>query len=246
MRVTPDKVESIFPMPVAYYTYPNDKHEELKVAVRGALNRVRGTSNEDSSKLLHFYQNLKQHLLYDNDDPIFQHFHDWLQDCYTNMVEEVQGYKMNQTYMAATNCYITDCWVNITSDDGEQPPHFHVNSFISGTYYLTTPPGSGRLQFINQDTTPNHPNLGFDKYKHTGFNDRSHDIDVKERTLILWPSHLVHCTEKTKGDVRRVSISMNFLPKVFCAGAYNFKVVKHDIEDLGNTYRTSTQMFDED
>ena len=64
MRVTPDKVESIFPMPVAYYTYPNDKHEELKVAVRGALNRVRGTSNEDSSKLLHFYQNLKQHLLW--------------------------------------------------------------------------------------------------------------------------------------------------------------------------------------
>ena len=38
---------------------------------------------------------------------------------------------------------------------------------------------------------------------------------------------------------------MNFLPKVFCAGAYNFKIVKHDIEDLGNTYRTSTQMFDE-
>lgn len=245
MKVTPDKVESIFPMPVAYYTYPDDKHEELKIAVRDALKRVRAGTNEDCSELMHFYQHFKEHLLYDNDHPALQHFHDWLQACYMNMVEQVQGYKMTLGHMSAPNCYITDCWVNIATDSAEQPPHFHVNSFISGTYYVTTPPGSGTLQFINQDTTPNHPNIGFDKAFHTGFNDRAHTIGVAEKTLILWPSHLVHCTGKTTGNVRRVSISMNFLPKQFVAGAYNFKIIKHDIEDMGNTYRTSTQLFDE-
>jgi uncharacterized protein (TIGR02466 family) len=244
MNVKPDLVQSIFPIPLAYYKYPDDKHEELKVAVRKAIKRVQPGQNESSPDLVHFYQHTREHLLYDNDDPIFQHFHDWLEDCYRNMTEDVMGYKMTLDNMSKTNCYITDCWVNVTKTGGGQSMHYHVNSFISGTYYLQMPEGSGSIHFSNPAQSPNQPCLGFGKREITAFNPMEVSGKCEEQMLILWPSHIIHQTGLTRGDENRVSISMNFLPKEFVGGAYNFKIIKSDSEDTEN-YRTSTQLLDE-
>ena len=45
----------------------------------------------------------------------------------------------------------------------------------------------------------------------------------KEGVLILWPGHVAHHTEKTT-DGTRVSVSMNFTPEVFTAGAYRYRI----------------------
>ena len=234
-NVTPDLVESIFSTPIVYYKYPDDKHKELKEAVRVAIQKVEPGYAEHTNSLVHFYQHNKQHLLYDNDDPIFQDFHDWLEDCYVHTVQKVQGWRIGE------KAFITDCWVNITRDGGNQVMHNHANSFLSGTYYLQMPEGAGAIQFFNPSSMPNKPNFGFDNSIATPFNQAQYYGNCQEQYLLVWPSNIVHQTLPTTGDGVRTSISMNFLPKEFIAGAYNFKIIKHDYDDPDD-YPRSTRL----
>ena len=71
-------VENIWPTPLAYYKYPEDKQEEFKEAVRRAIKKVEGGKNDWQDNIWHFYQHANEHLLNDNkDEPIFEHFHTW-------------------------------------------------------------------------------------------------------------------------------------------------------------------------
>lgn len=234
MTVKPELVEAIFPLPLGYYKYPDDKHQELKEATKTAIKKVQKGVSEYSKAIVHYYQHTKEHLLYDNTEPIFQHYHDWLEECYGNYVTEVQGWLMTD------KTYITDCWVNVTTDGGQQVMHSHANSFVSGTYYLHMEPGAGDLMFINPCGMSNRPYIGFDNATATDYNKSQYFANCKEQYLILWPSNLAHLTTDTK-NATRVSISMNFMPQEFLAGAYNFKVVKHD-EEIQDKYKKSTEL----
>ena len=43
--------------------------------------------------------------------------------------------------------FMTDCWVNIMPERAAHSLHLHPLSFISGTYYVRTPPGCSGLKF---------------------------------------------------------------------------------------------------
>tara|TARA_B100000029_G_scaffold516546_1_gene630743 strand:- start:6655 stop:7353 length:699 start_codon:yes stop_codon:yes gene_type:complete len=224
MRIPIDReqVEPIFSTPIGYYKYPDDKHAELKDAVRAAISRVNTGPSDWSANLYHFYQHNNEHLLYDNDDPPFQDFHDWLEECYADFVIDLQGW--NTTQFA----FITDCWVNITKEGGSQVIHTHANAFVSGTYYLHMEEGAGPIIFMNPCAQPSRPYIGFDTTKTTQFNCTQWYGNCEEMRLLLWPGHIAHLTQPTQKGATRTSISMNFMPKNFTAGAYNYKVVKTD------------------
>ena len=210
--VNAELVEPIFPLPLAYYKYPDDKHKELLDSTRQAIKKVQpGQSEYAEGKLTHFYQHQKEHLLYDNDDEIFQHFHDWLEECYGDYVTNVQGWMMTD------KAFITDCWVNVTKEGGSQVLHSHANAFVSGTYYLRMTDGAGQIMYINPSSMANKPYMGFDNCKATPYNEAQHFGNCKEQYLILWPSNLSHMTTTTMNNASRVSISMNFMPQEFLA-----------------------------
>jgi hypothetical protein len=48
----------------------------------------------------------------------------------------------------------------------------------------------------------------------------------KEGILFLWSSNLTHETEIITDDIRRVSISMNFVPSVIDTGVYRLRLSK--------------------
>ena len=190
--VNAELVEPIFPLPLAYYKYPDDKHKELLDATRQAIKKVQpGFAEGKAGALTHFYQHQKEHLLYDNEDEIFQHFHDWLEECYADYVTNVQGWKMTD------KTFITDCWVNVTKEGGNQVLHSHANAFVSGTYYLRMEDGSGQIMYINPCAMANRPYFGFDNCKATPYNEAQHFGNCQEQYLILWPSNLSHMTTPT-------------------------------------------------
>jgi uncharacterized protein (TIGR02466 family) len=43
--------------------------------------------------------------------------------------------------------FMTDCWVNLMPERAAHSLHLHPLSFISGTYYVRTPPGCSGLKF---------------------------------------------------------------------------------------------------
>lgn len=214
-------VESIFATPIAYYKFPEDKHNELKEVTRNALSKLSPVTSRwpgAHEKLYHFYQKPAEHFLDDNSEPIIKEFEEFLKSSYKDFVVDI--WQKN----ADPNCFITDCWVNVTKAQGEQCMHTHANSFISGTYYLNTPKGSGNLIFTAPDTSPNKPYIDFDPAVINIFNQTDYSADISEGNLILWPSHLIHQTTPTTGDASRTSISMNFMPKTLTCGAYNYKI----------------------
>tara|TARA_B100000131_G_scaffold252667_1_gene246517 strand:+ start:1195 stop:1866 length:672 start_codon:yes stop_codon:yes gene_type:complete len=222
MRIDPNRlgVMPTFSTPIAQYGLPEDKHQELKDAVRESLRNCGGKSAWHPN-LYHYYQKNGEHLLEDNDAPIYDYFSTWLKECYSDFCLDVQGWQSTQ------NAYITDCWVNITKPGGEQVIHTHANAFVSGTYYLNMEGDCGDIVFMNPAASPSRPYIGFQQSKRTQFSNMSQNGCAKEGILLLWPGHISHYTERTEGEnSTRVSISMNFMPEVFTAGGYNYKVIR--------------------
>ena len=104
--------------------------------------------------------------------------------------------------------YITQSWLNVVEPGGEIYPHWHANSIISGTFYLT----------VEEDDTIKF-NDPFWKYKHCMemdnrefnlWNSMSWNFPVNSNELFLFPSWLDHKVESNeKATTNRISLSFN-------------------------------------
>ena len=88
-------------------------------------------------------------------------------------------------------------------------PHIHPHSVISGTYYVTAPPGSGAIRFED-------PQAGADDGRPAAQEDgaatgnRSFvDVAPKPGMLLLWESWLRHGVEANRTRGQRVSIELS-------------------------------------
>ena len=104
---------------------------------------------------------------------------------------------------------MTDCWVNIMPPTAAHTLHLHPLAFISGTYYVATPPGCSGLKFEDPrldrfmaapprrtDCKPSH---------------RAHvTYPAEAGNVILFESWLRHEVAANRVEDERISISFNF------------------------------------
>ena len=104
---------------------------------------------------------------------------------------------------------MTNCWVNIMPPTAAHSLHLHPLAFISGTYYVATPPGCSGLKFEDPrldrfmaapprrtDCKPSH---------------RAHvTYPAEAGNVILFESWLRHEVAANRVDDERISISFNF------------------------------------
>ena len=104
---------------------------------------------------------------------------------------------------------MTDCWVNIMPPTAAHSLHLHPLAFISGTYYVATPPGCSGLKFEDPrldrfmaapprrtDCKPSH---------------RAHiTYPAEAGNVILFESWLRHEVAANRVEDERISISFNF------------------------------------
>ena len=104
---------------------------------------------------------------------------------------------------------MTDCWVNIMSQRTVHALHLHPLSVVSGTYYVSTPPGSSRLRFEDprldkfMAAPPRRADPRPENRQHVTY-------DVEVGKLILFESWLRHEVAANPGRGERVSISFNY------------------------------------
>ncbi len=104
---------------------------------------------------------------------------------------------------------MTDCWVNIMPPSAAHGLHLHPLAFISGTYYVQTPPGCPGLKFED-------PRL--DRFMAAP--PKRHDAPEAHRPHITYPaeagnvvlfeSWLRHEVPANRVDSERISISFNY------------------------------------
>jgi uncharacterized protein (TIGR02466 family) len=99
-------------------------------------------------------------------------------------------------------------WINSLQHGQWTSPHSHPGSKFAGVYYVQAPEGSGNL--LIQD-----PSAGSEWCNYV---DGPRDCRVYQKVqavtgrLIVFPAHLVHCTEPNLLHTPRICVATNFEP----------------------------------
>jgi len=105
--------------------------------------------------------------------------------------------------------FMTDCWVNIMPPAAAHAMHLHPLAFLSGTYYVATPPGCPGLTFEDprldrfMAAPPRRPDAKPASKAHVTY-------PAEAGNLILFESWLRHGVASNRVDAERISISFNY------------------------------------
>lgn len=117
-----------------------------------------------------------------------------------------------------TQFYFLNSWIVKHHPNDWAQPHHHINSLLSGVYYLKTEKNSGDINFIKNykeqnvfplTITPNYSEYNYSNSKHYNFKPKVGD-------LIIFPSTLMHEVTINKSNNIRYSLAFN----VFCKGSF--------------------------
>ncbi len=104
---------------------------------------------------------------------------------------------------------LTDLWVNIMPPTAAHSLHLHPLSFISGTYYVATPPGCPGLKFEDprldrfMAAPPRRPTPRRENQVHVTY-------PAEAGNVILFESWLRHEVAANRVAAERISISFNY------------------------------------
>jgi uncharacterized protein (TIGR02466 family) len=105
--------------------------------------------------------------------------------------------KALEPYTTQKPC-IQSMWANINFKHNYNAHHTH-EGWLSGVFYLQTPPNAGRLIFVNPAV----------RSEQSPVRARNYAIEPEPLACILFPSWLEHYVEPSRSDTPRISISFN-------------------------------------
>lgn len=162
--------------------------------------------------------------VHDIDENIFRQFNDFLITCARHFSHRIVGYEDREMF-------VTESWINKAAKGGKQFEHYHVNCWLSGTYYLNHDGNNSPVVFKNpahDDNQKQGPalSLPIDPGVNSQFSHRTVVVNAPEGSLVVWPSHLTHFVPENASDEVRISISMNFMPKNMLDSGYGFTATR--------------------
>jgi uncharacterized protein (TIGR02466 family) len=106
----------------------------------------------------------------------------------------------------STNLKITQSWLNVSNDGDHHHHHAHLNSVVSGVFYMS----SG----INQGHFCLHKSIHYMPYavevtKNTPFNEETVFYNTNEFDMFLFLSDTFHSVTTSTADEKRVSLAFN-------------------------------------
>ena len=99
-----------------------------------------------------------------------------------------------------------DWWWNVYENGNQyQEFHGHVPFHFSGVYFCKAPHGSAPITF-------RHPNFNhfMPSYERNELNAECNSIEPIERSLLIFPSNLIHCVSGGSNTEPRITISFNY------------------------------------
>jgi uncharacterized protein (TIGR02466 family) len=208
-------IAEIFPTPIFVDNYT--EKETIKNLILKEIKKQKPEPHLCSPQLLH-YGNTSDGSIFRKKE--FKSFKQWCEKSCEKFITEVLGYKLED------GVFVTDSWINVCNKDGFQQPHFHTNSFISGTYYVNFDKDLGHSPLTFQSPSSanyiSKSSISLEKIVPTPYTTDS-NCYPQNGDLVLWQSHLLHGHFGNEAD-DRISVSMNFMPKVISTGQYGFRV----------------------
>lgn len=104
-------------------------------------------------------------------------------------------------------CNVT-MWANINGPGhyNKRHHHCHSNTFLSGVYYVKTPPRSGNIRFYDPRGSVL---LGMADGEYFEYISENVYVEVEENMLLFFPSWLEHDVETNMSQYDRISVAFN-------------------------------------
>ena len=158
--------------------------------------------------------------VHDIDEPVFRSFNHFLVSCARHFSHDLLGCQDREMF-------VTESWINKAEKGAKQYEHYHVNCWISGTYYLRFHEDHSPIVFLNPADANNQKwgpvlSLPTDPGVRSQYSHRNVVVNASEGSLVVWPSHLKHFVPENPIDEVRITVSMNFMPKAMLDGRYGF------------------------
>ena len=108
--------------------------------------------------------------------------------------------------------YLQNSWCNIHGPNENSQIHYHASSLLSGVYYPILPKDSGNIAFHRGSIYTNifHHSIRFEYTENNNLTAEKYVLNLKEGTIIIFPSHLDHSVERNSSNENRYSIAFNF------------------------------------
>lgn len=178
-------------------------------------------SEDNSRNYTTYFDNDVRMQMYDM--PWFKEFADIIKDTYAEFCFNVLGNDMSYVTRRDIHFY---AWVSVYQGQHQHEIHNHVNSHVSGTWYLKTGENTSPIKFLNPNlaefshktypksySSDDKPNVIFTgtPYSHSHL-----EIYPVDNEFLLWPSYLMHSVPPKyteQDEYERISLSFNLKHK---------------------------------
>lgn len=134
--------------------------------------------------------------------------------CFAKLKKEIQA-RVEDYFLEVINPlnkvkpYITQSWLNWTTNNQFHHMHAHPNSIVSGVLYIDADPNSDKITFY----TTKYNQIELQIKEANLFNSGSWCFPVHSGMLIMFPSHLTHKVEFKETSNLRISLAFNVFAK---------------------------------
>ena len=101
--------------------------------------------------------------------------------------------------------YITQAWLNYTTQNQYHHKHAHPNSFLSGVMYINADPEKDKITFFKEG----YKQIKLEPKEWSWYNAETWFFTVKPGDIVVFPSSLTHMVEQKAGDNTRISLAFN-------------------------------------
>lgn len=194
--------------------------DEVAIDCRLMIDEIKERVGDDvnTNYTTYFHEDIRTSM---NEKEWFKTFSDVMKDSYITFCSNMFHHPVKHLSRDDIHFF---AWVNVYDGQHQHSAHNHVNSMMSGTYYVKTENSDQPIKFLHPNYTSlaghlavdrsfekeGHPDMMFDGV--TGA-ESSVQFFPKDNQYLLWPSYLLHSVEPLQKPrqegYERISISFN-------------------------------------
>jgi uncharacterized protein (TIGR02466 family) len=188
MTVINHQISLLFPIPVMLGRLDRDfTEEELRMV----------SEHKNATAINH--GNVSSNNSYVLDAPEFTGLKAYLTEFINQYIQRVHS------PMYGAEAYITQSWLNYTEHGEYHHKHAHPNSFLSGVVYIDVEPTKNGITFYN----PMYKPIVIKSKEYTELNADSQSFSIATKSIVVFPSYLMHAVDKSGSERTRVSLAFN-------------------------------------
>lgn len=213
-------IEKLFPTNVVRGFLRTFEYDEIIEDCRSLVDQVKKIEGENTSKnyTTYFNEDIRTSM---HEFDWFKKFSDQIKDTYIDYCRNVYAQELD--HLSRNDIHLF-AWVNVYGEEHSHEVHNHMDSNLSGTWYIKVDEDTSPIKFLSPNLMAHFSQKSRDQFHQrmghrdmgfvgTNFVESEVHFQPQPSEFLLWPSYLQHMvpvnTEPQKENYERISLSFN-------------------------------------